>query len=227
MSGSKKAIDRDHEQLDLLSNVIQQPESADPSAIRDLYRFCIRQVGHVRMGGRSASLMGLCTVLWYYDRETVEVDPERILAVGLRVSIDPSLVQPELGPLLVGVILNKWRSRIDEYDEVRNTSGLFLQSIEDKVVNTSEICVNVARSVLDAMAIDFAHGLEDAVQIVKNSWPQVGVLNEMSDDVLLEKINEMSSRLPAPRSERDRRVYRLYLERSGRWEILQALHLKR
>jgi len=195
--------------------------------IDSIVRFCVKRLHRFRMGGRSSCLAGLSIVLWYaHDRaDTLEVDIEECLALAFRTTIDPTFVQPEWGVVLAGVIIAKHLEGFSEElkKEIGKQSRLILRYLESRSANKA---VRAAASAL-LMAWDgaFPKGLNPVIKAGLEAWPRTTAGSEFANDRIERLMDELSEVLPVEIVEREQLLYRLSLERQGKWQLFESISL--
>jgi hypothetical protein len=181
------------------------------------------------MGGRSASLIALCVILWRIDhkRRGVRLDVEALLSVAFRIALDPSFIFPEWAVVLAGVLLARHTERLspDSRDEVVRQCMLLLRDLEGRpsVSRAVRIAAGALRQEWDC---GFRIGLDPVVRCCLREWPDTANARNISPSALDEIVRAMNEVLPGAFTERERRLYRLNLERQGEWAVLGRVRLR-
>ena len=182
----------------------------------------------LRMGGRSLALAGMSIMLWNgYDRPTIDIDVEEYLATVLRIGHDPSFVQPEWAIILSGVLIARYSNKLpqDAAAEILEQCRLLLRNLE--ISNPILPPARTAASrLLEAWDEGFCNGLEPVVSAAYASWPTTEGLGTLAEEKLESLVADIDTRLPTCWSERERRIYRLHMERKGIWGVLERVSLK-
>jgi hypothetical protein len=227
----KTAIGRDVEMFELLEVIIKSPQQIcemDNYEVNAILDLCMYRLNKLRMGGRSSSLVAMSVVLWsIHDRGCdVKVDVERFLALAFRIAMDPSFVQPEWAVVLAGVMIARYLNRLPEgpKEEVEKQCKRLLCYLEgDEQGN--EVVRDAARGLIQSWDKNFPDGLNPVVKACLDGWAD-RLSVKITDEELEKKMDEMSKSLPANMKDEDRKLYREYLERKGKWQILEGICLK-
>lgn len=228
---SQMPISRDVTRFRELASIIQNPASltaANDSSIQRLVNGCISRLSALRMGGRSASIVGLSVVLWtQHRRGGIRLDVEKTLSLCFKIARDPSYIQPEWAVVLAGTIIARYSDRLEQgrREEVLDQCRAQLKLLEADAAHGSSVCM-AARSLVEAWKSNFKFGLNSVVQSCLEGWPSTADVQSVADIELNEIIRVMNKTLPSMLTERDRSLYRLYLERKGEWRLLELITLK-
>lgn len=236
---TKGLDERDEELAVALARVLKQPETLrtlDATSINDTLDYCLRRTRLLRMGGRSAPLVGASVIIWSAPAATIRLDVERFdlestLNWALAIAMDPSFVWPEWGIILVGVILARFpllaptnlkeshaAARIEISSQVRlRLSHL----VRDRRPTPQSQVVEVSRALLGEWDLRFPNGLQPVVQLAEAAWPAAASRN-VSDEQIKERMHTLDTLMPAWYSEEDRTFYRAKLERAGGWLVGMA-----
>lgn len=216
---------------DILRNQQHSINGMDDTTVTATASECLRQLQHLRMGGRSAPLYVLAILLWHaHDRwPRIPFDVEERLSLAFRISLDPSFVQPEWGIVLMGVLINRYAKRLptenDVKDEVLCQCRQNLGHLAECSAATNVVQGATAK-LLECWSGDFPKGVDPVRHICLESWPDTSDIQDFPKDKLDEIIREMNEKLPATLTEDDRRHYRLHLERKGIWSTLESVSLE-
>jgi hypothetical protein len=224
-------IGRDVERLRELEEILKDPATVlhmDNASVQAVIDGCIVRLRRLRMGGRSSSLVGLSVVLWnVHDRDPqLAIDVEDCLALAFRVALDPSYVQSEWAVVLAGVLIARYARRLSaaSREEVIGQCRLLLRDLEGRRDLASPIR-RAASALLEAWDTGFPDGLNPVVHSCLEEWPETAAVSAMPQEKLIEIVTTMNRSLPAWLSDRERRLYRLHLEREGRWGVLERVSL--
>jgi hypothetical protein len=182
-----------------------------PTHIQDL----TKTVDQVQMGGRSVSLLGLCTLLWYAPTPAVAeiIDVERLIGSGFRIAGDPSFAFPQLGVLLSGILISKHVNVLPSSvrDIVREQTRRVLAFIGASGRYTESVH-SVTSCLLAAWGMDLQDGVREASRLVFADWPASSVPIKASGEVLDRFLANVAQRLPVCWSPWDWRLYQCALE---------------
>ena len=199
----------------------------DNSKVGETVETCVGRLRRVRMGGRSTPLYVLAILLWHaHDRSPrIQVDVEELLALALRISLDPSFVQPEWAIVLLGVLIARYEGDHKDREEVFRQCRLNLRYLERSSTATIPVRRAAAR-LLECWDATFQEGLDPVIQAGRAAWPESSSISNIQPDRLEEMITEMNEILPASLTDRERRLYRLHFERNGIWDMLGRISLR-
>jgi len=223
-------IKEDELVLGRLEEILRNPADVSQMAkneIDSIVRFCMRRLNRFRMGGRSSCLVGLSIVLWHsHDHaDTEEIDVEECLTLAFRITLDPTFVQPEWGVVLAGVIIARYLDGLpaELKKEIGKQSRLVLRHLESRSANKA--VRSAASALLMAWDGSFPKGLNPVIKAGLEAWPQTTAGSEIANDRIERLMEELSEVLPAEILERERLLYRLNLERQGKWQLFEAVSL--
>lgn len=225
------SIPRDVVQFGELAPIIRNPDAIVAASARTVQRLvdnCISRLSEVRIGGRSASIIGLSVILWHaYRTQKVKLDVERLLSLCFTASRDPSFVQAEWALVLAGVLIARYSNRLPS--ERREDVLIQCQRLTEKIIKDSTLprAVQFAGHALnDAWDANFKCGLDAVVEACLKGWPDSASVQTTPPTQLKEVIRSMSGRLPSSMNERERSLYRLYLELEGEWYLLKQVRFR-
>jgi hypothetical protein len=231
-SPTESLKDRDARFGAAMRAIIEDPAAItgkDADSTKALIGFCRRRLGRMRMGGRSAPLVGLSVVLWNArDPRELDIDVEDLLTTALAVSMDPSYIWPEWGIVLAGVLICRYLAQLSEdagqpkrdETELINQCRLRLRHlIEGHPPRATEPVRHAARVLEDQWALGFPDGLQPVVESCLGSWPRTDEVASASPEFLQQRIDALDQIQPAWYLEEDRRFYRLSMERGGTWIV--------
>lgn len=224
--------------LEKIKPMISKPQrigSMSDEQVRQEIDWCLDRLRRLRMGGRTAPLPWMAVLLWHAHGRWpgVQFNVEESFAQAFRVSFDPSFVMPEWAIVIVGVLLARYSDKIPEHgedgkrirEEVLTQSRLMLCECEGGGWATTPARL-AAMSLLECWDMSFPEGLQPVVRTALDTWPRTESIARISQEKLDSLIAEMSRTLPRWMTERDRRVYRLYLERKGTWSVFESAVLR-
>ncbi len=221
-------IERDVQTLRKVESLLCNPDSLrlwSDKEIDALFQILVGRLNRVRMGGRSASLIALCVLLWNRQSTLFRFDVEALLALSLRIPADRSFVFPEWGIVLTGALVARFSEQLpaDEKPETLGQIRLLLKDFESNGQATNAVR-DAAHALLEVWDAGFPNGLNPVIHACRQGWPDTSRVREISVDTLKEITGKMNASLPAWLTERDRSMYRLYLERQGEWQVLERLN---
>jgi hypothetical protein len=165
-------------------------------------------------------LIGLSIILWnIHNRLTIDFDVEELLNLAFRVTLDPSFAQPEWGVVLMGILLARYRDRFpsDSRAEIVEQCRKLLRVLEDHSM-VANVVRRAASTLCEVMNVDFVDGLDPVVECCLCKLPDTSRISSMPPERLNELIDVMNGCIPTLLNNRERRIYRLYLERKVRGE---------
>ncbi len=191
---------------------------------------CVFRIERVRMGGRSASIFAMSVLLWYGKSkiDKNQIDIEQLISLGLGIITDPSFVQPEMGIILVGILVARYSDWLP--DDCREETLLQTKLMLDYFA-VQDSYPNQVRSVALLLTIswnqDFEIAIQEAISVMKSEWPETTAIRPILSSGRLEKLyKNMGKVLPAWIGCFGRSLYRLQLERKGCWEIIESFKLE-
>jgi hypothetical protein len=224
-------IDADKQMFQRLKSIISSPQDAremDAASVNGAVDFCLDRLRRLRMGGRSSALIAMSVLLWEARKRktNIALDVEECLSLAFRVALDPSFVQAEWAIVLSGVLIEGYLGNLppESQAEIIRQCRLMLQHIESSP-GTVSVVRDAARFLLSAWDAHFPRGLDPVVRICCAGWSGTSSVAAISGARLKELMDQMSCRLPASMSDRERSLYRLYLERAGDWQLLGNVFL--
>lgn len=226
-----KSIIIDRDKIRKLSSIIENPANIGKKGkltFREAIDECINSLSRLRMGGRSVCLVAASVLLWHEAQRSkdAKIDIEQWLALAFRISMDPSFIQPEWGIVLAGVLIEKYVDALPEEIQVEiiNQARRLLCYLEDQRDSNASASL-AASALLRSWDAGFPNGLNPVIKSCFERWPDTSEVSAISDERLKQLTDEMESSLPASISEREKMLYRLYLERSGEWKVLANVSL--
>lgn len=226
-------IRTDEETIERLEVIFKNPESVcqmDDDELGSAIAFCINRLHRFRMGGRSTCLIALSILLWHVHERAnaVKINVEECLTLTFRTALDPTFIQPEWGIVLAGVILARYLDRLPEESkkETDRQARLILRHLEARACTPKSV-KSAASALLQAWDTSFPYGLDSVVKATLETWPPTTSVSNISDDKLGYLMDELSGILPAEITERERMLYKLNLERKGKWQLFQAVSLRK
>lgn len=226
----KEPIKRDTERIQELNALLQDPHTVsqmDEETACNTVRDCVAHLRHLRMGGRSSSLIGLCVVLWNRPPHELLLDVEELLALAFHIAGDGSYVQPEWAVVMAGVLIAKYSDRIPDEarNEVHGQCRLLLEHLK-QAVGVSPAVRASAAALLGSWDEGFSRGVDDVVRSGLGAWPDTTDVSAVNDREFEEVIAGINKTLPISMSEKQRKFYRLFLDRRGLWQQFQTILLK-
>ncbi len=219
--------------IEQLEAIFKDPGSIcemDDDNVASAITFCYERLHRFRMGGRSSCLIALSVLLWHaHERaDAVIIDIEECLALAFRTAVDPTFIQSEWGIILAGVIIARYLDRLpgESKEEASKQARLLLRHLEARP-STPQSVKSAASALLQAWDASFHDGLDPVVKAGLETWPPTASGADISDDKLSYLMDELSRILPAEITERERMLYKLNLERQGKWQLFQAISLSK
>jgi hypothetical protein len=229
-------LKRDVDKLKQLNDIIGAPSQIlkmDGKSVQAVLQECLARLRTVRMGGRSTSLACLSIVLWQIkpanQKEMIEslgsVNVEALLALAFQLACDPSYIQPEWGVVLAGVLIAKYSRQMPRgsKSEAMQQCHVLLQHLK-KCAKSSSVR-HAAAALLQAWKNNFRDGLDSVIQNGYRQWPKTDDCSSISQRELDKQIRKLLKVLPEAMNERQRKLYRLFLERKGSRQLLQSVSL--
>lgn len=224
------AVKRDLELAKKVKEALLNPRNLTKKSVTTFVELCIECLERLRMGGRSTPLLALCTLLWHRsnDIQISDRDVEKLFCTGFHIAGDPSYGYPEAGVLLVGTLLAKCSNKlpINSREDIFNQARMMLEYIEQGGSYPNSVRLT-ASCLLEAWDMKFENGLTDAVNVLKTLWPDTSPISSIPQEIIEKEIENIELnfvRLQFSITDRQRRIYRLYLQRKGRW-LLDYLDL--
>ena len=223
---SRTPIEKDAVVLAKLKGLIAHPEGIQKlsdSEIAQLMDECEMRLGRVSMGGRSSSLKLLCVLLWSLtDRESLALTlrnrAEALAVAGLRTVGDPSIIEPEWGIVLAGVILARWPNGLDAIARKTLIDIVEYHASE----STNAAVVSAARGLLDEISNGFKNGLSVIIDRALSDWPSTEAAESMNEVEYEQEKVILNSIVSAKLTPAQRSLYRLELQKTGMWDIIST-----
>lgn len=191
-------------------------------------RTLLENIEHVRMGGRSISMLSLCSILWYVptSKLTRIIDCERLIGLGIRISGDPSYVFPQLGLLLSGILIARHSDLLPaSIRETVKAQTYRVLSYIDSDSRNFEKCRSLASCLMAAWDIDLQLGVKKASRLIFRHWPKPVIPFTANGDKIDRLAANVSRKLTPCWSSLDWAIYRLFLKREGSWKFLKDYQL--
>src|SRR5947208_2719920 len=104
-----------------------------------------------------------------------DVQVEEMLALALRVAVDPSFVLPEWAVVLTGVLIASYRDQIPEgvRDDVLDQCRRLLEDVERRVEFPPALRA-AAGALLSEWQFGFPSGLRRVAEACISYWPEAG-----------------------------------------------------
>ncbi len=138
-------------------------------------------------------------------------------------------MQPEWAIVLVGVLLARYRGgfpgNAEDREELLRQCRLDLRFLEQSSAATGPVQHAAAR-LFECWDAGFQEGLDPVIQAGLAAWPDSSSVSNIPPERLDEIITKMNESLPASLTDRERRLYRLHLERKGVWGMLDRVSLR-
>jgi hypothetical protein len=187
--------------------------------VSSIMKDCFRNLSRIRSGGRSARLVCLSVLLWNNRERALpaDLDPEDLLALAFHLALDPSLLFPEWGVVLAGVLLIGFAERLP-LDSKGQTLAKCWRLVAYLSQTTSLPSVaNAARTLVAERETKSAGCLNQIIQAALRQWPDTRDINSMPQGELEAGIAPLNEILPALWADHQRKIYRLFLERERAW----------
>ncbi len=186
---------------------------------------CYRSIRRIRSGGRSVKIVCLSVLLWNNRQRSLppELDPEDLLALGFHLAVDPSLLFPEWGIVLAGVLLAGFADQLsDSKDETLAKCWRLVDYVRQSAAGPS---AHAAGALIVARDAAFVNGLNDVIHAGRREWPDTSDINSISKEKLDAEVAPLNKILPALWTNHQRKIYRLFLERSESWKTTWSVTL--
>lgn len=214
-----------------LSAIVKNPrmiDEMDDASLDFAIHDCLKELNRLRMGGRSTSLQMLVVLLWNTPRRKIQLAIEACLALAFRLAGDPSFAQPEWGIVLAGVLIARYMGGClptGTETEIASQCKLLLAYFES-TLGVSPAVQKAAAFLTECWVTGFPNGINPVLKACLAAWPETAATAGTSDSELKDQTNLMFATLPACMTEGDRRIFRLFLEKEGKWNILDMISLR-